>query len=677
MLNRIKSNAGILVYVLVIFIAFPFFYFSSTLDPETLPRTVALSILLLFYLGTRLLNSNKLEADDLSFLKNPVIICFFLYALVSSFSLFKAINPGDGLFDVLKIWIYLGFLFLTSILLKEEKDNLLIIIKCINISVLIFTGFGLFQLSELYFSAIDFNTKFRIDYSLCSTLANKNIYSEVLLLSIPFAIYGIIALKGFWKYLCSINVFIILLSIIVLVNIYIWLALLLCFIFLALFLISHGRKTNMITNKLIRSAAIICISIFVAASVTFIKFSDVSHLKTKVSYVVGYFDHPEGIDRLDIDKDDNNIHERIVLARNTWRMIKESSFLGVGISNWKIFCPKYGAVSYTDHIRVDYPHNDYLSVLAEAGIFGILFYVLFFTLALRCALVIFYRSEKADDKWLGLLMFCGILGFVIISFFGFSKEKIFPMIFLTMMISITLSKYFELFNYKKDLSFKLKRIVLLFLIIISGFTIFVGSKRLNSEVHLAKAMKAHQLMLWPDVINEAEKAYSLFYPVDFSATPIYWYKGIANFYSDNIDSALVNFKRAEQLNPYHVEVLNDLATCYELQNDNKNAIYYYEKAFQLNPRLVRKNLVAVYFNSGAIEKAFELASSPKFGKPVFLPEILLAKAKKVCSLQKDDIFKEFLSNEIKKEDWLLMIFSTSKASNRSFEDVLITEAKNR
>ena len=65
--------------------------------------------------------------------------------------------------------------------------------------------------------------------------------------------------------------------------------------------------------------------------------------------------------------DNNNIHERIALSKLTCKMIAEKPIEGWGLSNWKVFAPAHGQVTFSPFIRLQNPHNDYLLVWSEAG----------------------------------------------------------------------------------------------------------------------------------------------------------------------------------------------------------------------------------------------------------------------------------------------------------------------
>ena len=262
-----------------------------------------------------------------------------------------------------------------------------------------------------------------------------------------------------------------------------------------------------------------------------------------------------------------------------------------------------------------------------------------------------------------------------ISFFGFSKEKFFPQILLMLMSALILIKHYQISPLKKDLPFKFKQIITILFIVISSFSIFVGCKRVNGEIHLQNAFKAQHMQIWEEVVKEVKKAYSPFFTIDFSGTPVDWYRGFAYYYLDKQDLALKYFLRAEKFNPYHLQVLNDIGTGYELKSDHKSAVNYFERAYKINPSYTRSNLIAAYFNSGKVEEAYNLCYTSDFSNKNFLIEILSAKAKKCAASQSDDSLKGDLYERINDKEWLIEIFNKARASNIRFEGVLCEEVR--
>ena len=56
----------------------------------------------------------------------------------------------------------------------------------------------------------------------------------------------------------------------------------------------------------------------------------------------------------------------------------ENPILGVGIGNWKLYSIKYEAKNMYSYVVPFFAHNDFLEILAEIGIIGSVFFILFF-----------------------------------------------------------------------------------------------------------------------------------------------------------------------------------------------------------------------------------------------------------------------------------------------------------
>ena len=127
-------------------------------------------------------------------------------------------------------------------------------------------------------------------------------------------------------------------------------------------------------------------------------------------------------------------------------------------------------------------------------------------------------------------------------------------------------------------------------------SVAVGIVRFNSEIHTRNALAARQSGNWELVIHEIDRADSWFYSLDPTATPLMWYRGMANFFRDRRGQALDDFKMAYGHHPNHIHVLNNLGTCYALLQNPDKAIEFYRKVLQISPffKETLVNLCAIY-----------------------------------------------------------------------------------
>ena len=159
-----------------------------------------------------------------------------------------------------------------------------------------------------------------------------------------------------------------------------------------------------------------------------------------------------------------------------------------------------------------------------------------------------------------LILVVGI-GFLVYSFFSFPKERIETLIVTSVVLGLIANKHQEIKN-GQNFSSGMLRFILLMAIVLLSFSMYVAGSRFNSDIHMKKALIAKDRKNYNVIIKEINKASSFFYPDDPFSTPLYWYRGSAYFNQNNTDRACKDFEAAYAINPYHIHVLNNLASTY-------------------------------------------------------------------------------------------------------------------
>ena len=98
-----------------------------------------------------------------------------------------------------------------------------------------------------------------------------------------------------------------------------------------------------------------------------------------------------------------------------------------------------------------------------------------------------------------------------------------------------------------------------------------------------------------------------------TSTPLLWYRGVAYFNQQRYGLAFKDFKDAYSVNPYHVHVLNNLATSYQIIGDSEKAKKYYRAVFKVNPTFkeTRVNLAAILYNEKKYVEALDVILQSK------------------------------------------------------------------
>lgn len=586
-------------------------YSSKTIDPVLLPKYVAFSFYVLFVSGLTLYHAFVKKVNyDYAILRRNVFKYFAGYLIISAISLLVSRNPADGIFEWCKIALFFSFLLVAALYFQRVENLVEPVTKTVSVLSLTINVIGLYQFYQLANSVgVTHSSTYLVD----GTFANRNLFAEILLLTLPFVTFGAYTFKIRWKVLCTFcflsSVFLITITL----SRAVWIALIISTAFTALVWLIvqyHYIKSNlnMVVRRIAVPGAIVLIAI--GAAVFFY-----GRLDTEETFKKQFVSIP--------NLKYGAVKERVELWKKSFDIIRDEPLTGIGLSSWKIEILKYGVKGTRAEDALTFyqqAHNDFIMVAAEQGVFGLLFYLLIFITILYYILIILKNSSALNDKLFYLFVLNGIAAFCIISLFSFPKERIEHNIILMFMFILVVIKYHrvktekailnESNNIKKKVSAPLISGYFLpsaFILIVVLFCTSVGIKRIKSDMHAEKALKARSQNHWMHVIKEVDKAASGFYQMDPMSTPLAWYRGSANFNLNRIEEAFIDFKRAYQLNPYHIHVLNNLGTYHEIKKDHDIAIEYFKKATTLNPAFedALLNLSASYFNSGKINESYQ------------------------------------------------------------------------
>jgi putative inorganic carbon (hco3(-)) transporter len=106
---------------------------------------------------------------------------------------------------------------------------------------------------------------------------------------------------------------------------------------------------------------------------------------------------------------------RIHLWETSLNISKDHRIIGIGEDNFDYYFDKYKVPGFYD--TTAHPHNDYLNVLINAGVPGLVFFVWLWIMALRSGLVTWRKSEDSKVKTAALGGVLSLVGLMIGAFF--------------------------------------------------------------------------------------------------------------------------------------------------------------------------------------------------------------------------------------------------------------------
>lgn len=606
---------------------------------------------------------------DLTIFKKLVFPVYLAFLLIVALSFFKALNISEALWEWFKTFAFLAYFALLSLLFVRIKSVIPILTKIMIVYSVVILLSGAYDIVMLILVG-----KLNIEtaYSLGGGFSYKNVYSQMLLLVLPFSLYGVFCFRRLWRTASSLAIVFSLILITLLMTRSVWFALLAaCVSYSALIMIFANKLS--ISKKVVRNLLIYAMVLFIVLTGTILIYSKFDSRDTFAYKVKEILNFKQG-----------SASTRLQLWDNTLDLIRDNPILGVGAGNWKLVYPKYsGGIEYSSIGRrmPQRPHNDFLWVMAETGPIGMALYLLVFLISTFYVYRIIKYSVELDEKIFISLMYLGIISYLIISFFSFPKERIEIMTVMHIILAIIVCVYHTTFKTTRSSSkpgvFKYSipvSIILLAMIILTTY-------KLNAKIHMEKAKFYKNNKMYYSTISQISKGYTMFTNVDETGYPLLGIRGIAHFELGHYKAALKDYIKASKANPYNISVLHNLALTYGKTGDIKKSENILLNTLEFCPNYENGviNLCVLYINSKRIEEAYELINTikPKTNKQKYneiLMTILKYKADKLISNLDERKVINVLRKKSKIQKWIRRVHQRALIKNITFEKQLLLKS---
>ncbi len=614
------------LYALSSFLFIPFFYYKPVVDPTLVPKFMALAILMLFYVLVFLV-FRKLQMQVGVLFRSWPVWFWTGFIILSVISLFAAINPLEGWFDILRLTLSLLYLVITAAILFRTNNIRPFIISAILLT-LAFATIGYYQ----YFTHAFRQTDFSMMYKVNGLMSHKNVFSGILYLVIPILGYALLtSVKGL-RIITGMAMFLSISLLMIIQTRSIWLALFVFMLISAVLGFIFRQDIKLKHNLELRRSLFLGVGILLAAFIfAFLvsSFSTRNPLRTAPPRTLEKTDNlgkraasifstssPTRIKRLDI-------------WEQTLNMVAEHPVLGVGAGNWKICVPDYYQPNPDESYYHNWrrPHNDYIWVLVEKGVPGLLLYLGFFITVLITSLGVLRKSIQPGQKILVIMMMAGLAGYCVDASFSFPYERVDIQMFMMFFVSVIL--WIQLTVSGREIK-PLRTTGKWFLLVAAIFLVFglhTARKMIKAETYTNYAYAAQMSGQWRTVILAIDLGYSQWAPLDQTNKPLLWFRGNANMRlgmeridslmqtgTSQVDSSMRqvifgearrDLEHALEQNPWSVPVLHDLATVHYMQEDYPGAVKLFQEALRIYPlfRSSLKILGMTYYAMGEYEEA--------------------------------------------------------------------------
>ena len=535
---------GVFVFLLVVLNCIVGF---GIYDASLLPRLLALMIFLA--LAVPLFAWRKVSQKyDAAILRDPLVICFGAYTLLTWGSLLFAINVTGGFNDLFKTFGTFVVLCLACLILPETPRWPSLLARIVIVAAFVTAGIGYYQM----FMGVGFKLPNRTEAeAVTGLMSNVNLYAGFLNLMLPFCLCGLMILCRFWRAAAGVASLATILLIVLLQSraAYISLAAgsLVAFAALILFRKSFGIIVPW-RAMLVVVVAFLCLIIAVV--------------------VLGFgIDNPVAqrfgtLFTRDFSSIDGG---RLMIWRLTLEMIQDHFFTGVGAGNFTIRMHEYLGRPDQNFSGIltnwAQPHNDFLWVFSEKGVFGFLAFVGFIAVAYRHFFSALRSTPNRDLAWISLFALMGLTSYITASCFDFPLERINQQVYLALLLAIATcaARHPLAAQGKSWVHLHISGLAVLAVLLV-GAVYSVAAIRQEYYVNLAR--RAIRKAEFPIAVANARLAATPWKTLDPVATPVSFLEGYAFWKMGKTREALPLLERARRENPNRVYVLQTLAEVY-------------------------------------------------------------------------------------------------------------------
>jgi O-antigen ligase len=591
-----SSNVSVFVpdtmFLWLVFFANSLFVIPSCLDTSLVPRFFFLSasLLLTIVVGWKTISKNtdwRLNGFDLLFLG---------WFGINAASISWAFSWSEAIFFTQKVFLTLvTYWFFRQSLLRDEANVRKTMRLITQILTFIVSGIILVQLAQAY-QKVGFDNDKLYDFAK-GVYGNKGLATDFLFFLLVFNIFFFKEISQKWLSLVGI---VILLGLILLLQTRtVYLAVLACAL---VYLLGKAwidvRYRPILLKKVLPLLGGLIIFLVSFISINYPETSLTERLNPE-TYLTSA-----------------SANERRFVWYKTDKLNEERPLLGVGNGSWKFWFPSKsidGAFRLQEKgIVFTRAHNDYLEIRAEMGLVGVGVYISLFLLAFYSAIFGLIKMEDAQNRHDLLVLIAGLLGYCIIQYFDFPRERMEMQVILALFFAFIAHRKRGYWEGKFGINLqKLAPWTLIPVVLGLVFCLIIGWFRIIGEQHNVKLLEAQSKSNWNGMVKESLASRNMFYEYNDVVLPIVWYEGIGHFQQNNFPKAITSFKSAYDLNPFSFQVINNLASAMVKSGATQEAIKMYEKTLVINPRYDegKFNLSFAHYELKNYQKALEYANS--------------------------------------------------------------------
>lgn len=419
-------------------------YFSLLIFSPFIPQLNAADVIAMDYIALNitaifgiliLISSGKLDFKHNLRFKLPLLL-LFLFLVVSTLSIFFSINKVTSFVSLIKLFVIVVHLYLIYAL----KIYKIISVNFILTSCSIFLLLEVFESMYPLFNEILPVRKYEYRFStyLIGITGNRNITAASIVLKIPLVLIYLFRVKK-------------LLSRLILGSI-------IAFAVACLFFLSSRAG--------LLSLSLILIVFFLNTLIQLVKEKDIilffkRNLLLTISIATSFIFFNSNIADNDrssiqsrvssISSTDESATQRLRFYGQAINYFLQNPYTPVGLGNWKLYSIKLDKDRINSYIVPYVVHNDFLEILVETSLLGVVFYSGFFLVLFFMIYGLYFKQKEFEDKTEILLLGTALISYLVDANLNFPLYRPIMQVNLLLIITLILNLYnFNFFRNEKN-----------------------------------------------------------------------------------------------------------------------------------------------------------------------------------------------------------------------------------
>jgi O-antigen ligase len=583
-----KTGVSVLLLVLaLLLVGLNVYEEAYALDLSLVPRLFGLLAVLVGAVVFLALSGAAARLDPRP-LRNPVVLCYGLFSAVCFGTLPFALNASAGFTDSFKAFGCLVFLCLLCAWLPALPDWRERLLQAVVCGAAVSAGLGWYEFA----TRLGFTLPSRevVSVSVLGGMSNVNLYAGFLALALPFCLCAVFLLRGWWRGVSLLVTLGVLAMVVVLQTRSAYLgvaggalvALILAVGFAPKLGIAPRLRWALAGGGILAAAG-------VAVFILFAPEGNPVAARLR-SFLAGGADTTMGA--------------RLAAWKITLQMIADHFPWGVGTGNFTVRLDEYfnAATDFRGEItNWIHPHNDYLAVLVDLGLPGILAFSGIIVFAAWNCLRALLRGSSRVDAWLAVGVLAALTAYLLDSAFNFPLARVNHQVYLaaylaTSVLLVTHPRAEA--PSRKQLA--ATRWVFWAVLGVLGAGILYSRAAIQQEFNVLLAMESANLNKWHASLKFSRDASTPWKTLDPFATPTAWHEAKALTNLGLADEILPALERAYAHNPNRIHIINDLGSEYAIAGRYDEAIKLLSKTVERYPNQVdsAENLAQCYLDAG-------------------------------------------------------------------------------